>query len=37
LYEKGIVLLTNHTFPRRREDRAVINAVRSRLANLVLS
>jgi CubicO group peptidase (beta-lactamase class C family) len=31
----GFVLMTNHTFPRRREDRSAINAVRSALADLV--
>jgi CubicO group peptidase (beta-lactamase class C family) len=31
----GLVLVTNHTFPRRREDRDTINAVRNRLADLV--
>ena len=31
----GFVLLTNHTFPRRREDRSLINKVRSALAEMV--
>ena len=31
----GFVLMTNHTFPRRRTNRDDINAVRNRLADLV--
>ncbi len=31
----GFVLLTNHTFPRRREDRSAINRARSALADMV--
>ena len=31
----GLVLLTNHIFPRRRADRSVINRVRSTLADIV--
>jgi CubicO group peptidase (beta-lactamase class C family) len=31
----GYVLLANHTFPRRRDDRTAINRVRNRLADLV--
>ena len=31
----GIVLLSNHIHPHRREDRSIINAVRSEIADLV--
>ena len=31
----GFVVMTNHIFPRRREDRAAINAVRKRFADIV--
>ena len=34
--EAGLVLVTNHTFPRRRSDRTIINTVRSALADMVL-
>jgi len=33
--ETGMVFLTNHTFPKRRDDRSAINAVRSTLADMV--
>lgn len=32
----GFALLTNHTFPRRREDRSLINTIRSVCADMVL-
>jgi CubicO group peptidase (beta-lactamase class C family) len=32
----GLVLLTNHTYPRRRTEKDTINGVRSRLAEMVL-
>lgn len=32
----GFVLLTNHTYPKRRADKEAINAVRRRLAEMVL-
>jgi CubicO group peptidase (beta-lactamase class C family) len=32
----GFVFLTNHTYPRRRVDRTVINTVRSRLAEIIM-
>jgi CubicO group peptidase (beta-lactamase class C family) len=31
----GFVFLTNHTFPRRRDDRSVINRVRNAIADMV--
>jgi CubicO group peptidase (beta-lactamase class C family) len=36
LKNAGFVLLTNHTYPRRRADRTVINGVRNRLAEMLL-
>jgi CubicO group peptidase (beta-lactamase class C family) len=35
LRNTGFVFLTNHTFPRRREDRSMINKVRSSIADMV--
>ncbi|MCX7726138.1 MAG: beta-lactamase family protein [Chitinispirillaceae bacterium] len=31
----GIILLSNHTFPKRRKDRSVINEIRREMADLV--
>ena len=33
----GMAFVTNHTYPRRRQDRAVINAVRCVLADFCLA
>lgn len=35
--KKGVVLLSNHTFPERRADRSLIGKVRSELADIVFS